>query len=138
MKRVFLTAAMLSVLVSAPMAASAVTAPSTVRHVSYVIAYEPLFGTHMPYVGWLQLTVSGGIINGRYRGLSITPDDPFVDRITPVSGGISGNNIHFDVGTGAAPLSFNGRISGQWISGTAEWRGQLYRLTGEIGRPHRM
>jgi|GEM_PF-6569080 len=134
---VFSALVLLSV-VAAPKPAAAVTAPAAGRHVSYVIGYEPLFGTHIPYVGWLQLTVKGGIITGTYRGLSISGDDPFVNRITPVSGGISGDAIHFDIGAGASSLSFNGRMSGNWFEGSATWRGRLYRLSGEVGRPHGM
>ncbi len=85
-----------------------------------------------------ELSIDRGIISGTYRGLSVTPDDPFVGRITPVSGGIASNNIHFDIGTGASRLSFNGRTQGNWFDGSATWRGRLYRLSGEIGRPRGM
>jgi len=138
--RYLLVAALLASGFSIPAPATAVTARSSARQVSYVISYEPAFGLpHMPYVGWLQLKIdSSGIINGTYRGLSITPDDPFVNRITPVTGGVSGNTIHFDIGMGISPFSFNGQIQGNWIEGTAIWRGQIYRVTGEIGRPRGM
>ncbi|HZZ64526.1 MAG TPA: hypothetical protein VFE17_03440 [Candidatus Baltobacteraceae bacterium] len=116
-----------------------ISSSAGVRHVSYVIAYEPTFGNpHLPYTGWMQLTINNGIISGTYRGLSVSPDDPFVDRITPVTGAISGDNIHFDIGVGVSALSFNGRISGNWFDGTATWRGRLYHLTGEAGRPRGM
>jgi hypothetical protein len=136
--RVFFVFAILVGAIAPPKPVSAVTAPSAARHVSYVIAYEPLFGTHIPYVGWLQLTVKGGIISGTYRGLSISPDDPFVNRITPVTGGISGDAMNFNIGNGGSSLSFNGRISGNYLEGSATWRGRLYRLNGEIGRPRGM
>lgn len=123
---------------AAPQSAVAVTAPAGEHNVSYVIAYEPLFGTHIPYVGWLQLKVQSGIITGTYRGLSISGDDPFVNRISTVSGGTSGENIHFDIGNGASRLSFNGRVEGNWLEGSAQWRGRLYRLSGQVGRPHGM
>lgn len=122
-----------------PRAALAVTAPAQVRHVSYVIGYEPVFGNpHIPYLGWLQLTINGGIISGTYRGLSILPDDPFVDRTVSVSGGESAGSIQFNIGNGPNLLTFNGRVYGNWIQGSATWRGQLYRLSGEVGKPRGM
>lgn len=124
---------------AAPKTALAVTAPAPSGQVSYVIGYEPAFGNpHIPYLGWLQLTINNGIISGTYKGLSILPDDPFVGRTVPVTGGVSGKSVQFNIGNGINLLSFNGQISGNWIEGTATWRGRLYRLTGEVGKPRGM
>lgn len=133
-----LAAAVLFLLFSGPQHAAAVTAEQGTRNISYVIAYEPMFGMAIPFVGWLQGTVKNGIISGTYRGLSIQGNDPFVNRTTRVTGGVSGNNLHFTIGNGSSRLSFNGQYTGSAFEGSATWRGQIWRLAGQEGRPRGM
>lgn len=92
-----------------------------------VAGYEPQFGPRggVPFTGELQLNFNDGIISGWYRDTSIRPGAPLSNRFRePVSGGTSGSNIHFGIGTGTRAFSVTGTIDefGS-ISGSARSRG---------------
>jgi hypothetical protein len=111
--------------------ADAITAQSVVPNVHYVCAFAPVFSNSYPYSGALVLTYNHGILSGTYRDLSIKPGSPFrYGTIQQVSGGVSGDSIHFQIGAG---FSFNGKLQGDIIDGSATARGRIYQFYAKQG-----
>lgn len=119
---------------SAQPAVAISTQSSTPVTVNYVAAFEPMFRGAFPYTGTMELTFRNGIVSGRYRDMSIRPGAPFANQITvPISGGVSGQNIHFSVGQG---FRFNGTIAQDGsIDGTATYSGRMYNFIARVGKP---
>jgi hypothetical protein len=80
------------------------------------------FSVMVPFTGALVFTVNqSGIISGLYESDSVRPD-PLYGRQIPVTGTVSGNNIHLQIGSGARVITINGtytddKVSGQVLSG---------------------
>jgi hypothetical protein len=92
----------------------------------YVAAFTTAFAPFkVPFSGDMRLVVKNGRVSGTYTGTSVRPD--FLnDCIEPVIGTVDRNDGHvqFDVGNA---LSFNGTMYPDGtISGTADYRGELY------------
>lgn len=108
---------------------------TNVRNVHYVAAYQPLVGGSIPFSGSLVLNFNRGIVSGTYTDESIQPGAPFANRRNaPVSGGVDGDNIHLNIG---GSFSFNGKLEGDTISGSAFYRGRIYQFLAKQGTPTR-
>jgi hypothetical protein len=102
----------------------------------YIAAFTPAFGlTSMPYAGQMQLTISDGTVTGTYTGISVRPD-PLNGRITPVTGTVSSDgHVQFYVGNA---MSFRGEVYADGtISGSADYRGQIWDFMAKPGMPGR-
>ncbi|MGZ3498928.1 MAG: hypothetical protein ACXWNK_09045 [Vulcanimicrobiaceae bacterium] len=76
------------------------------------------FAAMVPYTGALVITIGkNGIINGVYESDSVRPD-PLYGKLIPVTGGISDNSIHLQIGTGPRALSIHGTYTENAITGT--------------------
>ena len=114
-------------------AALAIQTNGVARNVHYVAAFQPLNGGSIPFSAEMVLNYNNGIISGTYNDRSIQPNAPFANRTNvPVAGGVSGDNIHFSIGM---TFSFNGKIEGDTISGSAYWRGRIYEFLARQGVP---
>jgi hypothetical protein len=90
-----------------------VTTPGHPLH--YVAAMRPQSSQGVPFSGALVLSFSrDGIVSGTYRASSIRPD-PMNGKIIPVTGGVTGKNIHLSFGMG-------GNFS---VSGTIDAHGRI-------------
>src|SRR5690348_15369873 len=79
----------------------------------------PLNSSAMPFTGALVFKVnSSGILSGMYESDSVRPDPLYGQRI-PVTGGLSGNHVRIQIGTGARAISINGSLRGNEITGSA-------------------
>jgi len=104
--------------------ALAVAVNQPVWNAEYVAAYQPTFGSQgVPYAGDLTISVNHGILTGTYTSFSNRPD-PYYGRILNVTGGVNGENIHFQFGSLTLQNGKLGRNGA--ISGTAHWNGRLY------------
>lgn len=89
-----------------------------------------LHSLQMPYTGALVFKMNAnGIINGIYEADSIRPD-PLYGQIIPVTGGISGNHIRVQIGTGVRAISINGTVKNGEISGSATLSGGVWTFRG--------
>jgi hypothetical protein len=103
------------------------------RQVEYVAAFASLNNTTYPYSGLLRLTIKHGIVSGTYVSTSIRPD-PLDGRILPVTGTISGNQVTLNIGNA---MRFNGTVrgNGRILTGSLQWRGQIYTFEAKQGWP---
>jgi len=105
---------------------AATTGSSAPVRVTYTAAFQPQFGGGVPYTGTLVLTYHpDGIISGTYRGNSIRPD-PFNNRTTTLTGGVTGKYVHFSTAGLGPSLSFNGQLQHGTLTGTARTHGRRY------------
>jgi hypothetical protein len=82
----------------------------------------------------MHLSIHGGAIQGTYTGMSVMPD-PLNDRIVPVTGTVDKEDGHVQLQIGDA-IYFQGTMSAdETISGTANYRGNLYEFVAERGSP---
>jgi len=121
-----------AVVAGEPVAAPAATIAT--GPISYVAAFTPAFGgASVPYLGKMKIALANGTVTGTYEGMSVRPD-PLDDRITNVTGSISGNRVFLYVGN---VLSFTGHIDDAGtLSGTATMNGRLYEFLAQQGSPH--
>ncbi len=113
--------------------AAAITTTGVAKNIHYVVAFQPLYGGNIPFSGTMILNFNNGIISGTYTDMSIQPYAPFQNRINvPVAGGVSGDNIHLQIG---GTLTFNGKIEGDTISGSAFYHGRIYQFLAKQGVP---
>lgn len=90
----------------------------------------PLNSAAMPLTGALVFKLnSSGILNGWYESDSIRPDPLYGQKI-PVTGGVSGNHIRIQIGTGARAISINGTVRGGEITGSAMLRSGVWTFKG--------
>ncbi len=132
-----LRAALVAVFITTPFVsmppAGAVQTTGVARNVQYVAAFEPLFNASIPFSGRIVLNFNNGIVSGSYTDMSIQPNAPFTNRVNvPISGGVDGDNIHFTIG---GTFTFNGKIEGDTISGSATYRGKVYQFLARQGVP---
>jgi hypothetical protein len=126
----FVLSALVATLVVSPLAAFGATSSSTLKapvKVVYTSAFTPHARMGSPYTGTLTLTFNpDNIISGQYRGDSIRPD-PFNNRITMLSGGVTGKYVHFSSTGFGPPFSFNGQLDAKGkLIGTARIHGRVY------------
>ena len=111
--------------------ADAVSTKGIARNVHYVVAFRPFNSMAIPFTGTMILTFNDGIVSGTYTDDSIKPGGPLANRRNvSVNGGVNGEAIHLTIGT----LSFNGRLYGETIAGSAIERGRLYEFEAQQGR----
>lgn len=108
-------AALAAILLTTAVPANAVTtAPTPTAH-RYATTMTGLYGNYGPLSGSLTLRIyNDGIVQGTYA----TYDGP---QFIPVTGGLNGNNIWFDIGMQGrihvdARIQRNGRIVGSAIA----------------------
>lgn len=135
----FTRAVLLAIFAAAPFVnmpqATAIETSGVVRNVHYVAAFQPLFNARIPFSGEFVLNYNHGIISGTYNDMSIQPAAPFANRTNvSVVGGVDGDNIHLTIG---GTFTFNGKIEGDTISGSAYYRGTLYQFLARQGVPKR-
>jgi hypothetical protein len=126
----FALSVLAAALFASPLAALAATtnvAPKAPVKVIYAAGFQPHARMGVPYTGTLTLTFNpDNIISGQYRGDSIRPD-PFNNRITMLSGGVTGKYVHFSSTGFGPPLSFNGQLDHHGsLTGTARIRGRMF------------
>jgi len=111
----------------------AVSVTSVVHDVPYVAAFTPVNTNAQPFSGTMSLNYDHRVVTGTYTDTSVQAGAPLRNRINlPVSGGVSaGGAMTLVIG----PLTFHGRLRGQWITGTATIRGRLYTFKAREGRP---
>jgi hypothetical protein len=121
----------LALVLAHPRPAYGISAQGVVPDVHYVCAFAPVFSNAYPYAGALIISYNHGIISGTYRDESIKPGSPFRYGTTQqVSGGVSGDSIHFQIG---GFFSFNGKLQGEVIDGSATSRGRIYQFYAKQG-----
>ena len=113
--------------------AFAVQTSGVARNVPYVAAFQPLMSANIPFSARMVLNYNNGVVSGNYTDMSIQPNAPFANRTNvPISGGVDGDNIHFSIGVA---FTFNGKIEGDTISGSATYRGRIYQFLARQGVP---
>ncbi len=117
----------LAVLVAAlAVPASALAATTTApQNLTLQAAMRPHNSQSVPYSGILKIKIEpDGIVNGTYVSNSIRPD-PSNGKIVPVTGGLTGTNIHLSFGTGGT-MRVTGTFHNGHIVGTAYRKGQIF------------
>lgn len=102
-------------------------------NLAYVAAFQTAVApASMPHLGSMRLNIHDGSIDGTYTGMSVMPD-PLNDRIVPITGTIDRNDGHVQLQIGGS-MSFQGTIyADDTISGTADYRGNLYDFVAKRG-----
>ena len=108
----------------APASALAVTTTAP-QEVTLQAAMRPHNSQSIPSSGILKIKITpDGIVSGTYVSNSIRPD-PSNGKIIPVTGGMTGKNIHLSFGTGGN-LRMTGTFQNGHIVGTAYNKGKIF------------
>jgi len=106
------------------------SATAALSNAHYRCGITPRIGGGVPWTGNLTLSISAdGIVNGSYRSASIRPD-PFHGKTMVVTGGSTGNSIHFAFGMSGRP-SVQAHFHGRDIVGTMFSSTRMYDFVAQ-------
>lgn len=108
-----------------------ISTSGVVHNVPYVIGFRPLNSMTQPFIGQMSLNFNNGIVSGHYTDISIRPGSPFANGTNlPVTGGVSNDNVRLII----RQTTFRGTMKGEWMSGSATIRGQIYTFEANQGK----